>query len=175
MRSLRWSAAPTTAAPTTAAPPTTAANAPVPRTGELIAPADLPPAASGAATTAQAAATALAVGDWDKARALVPSLGGSDNQELAKAWAGLNYATLVVTDWKAGKKGAFSLRLGEVAHESSGDAKRTNLYCVTWTVTGGRIVAMSDQQLIDPQPWKAGEWVDPAVAAEVLRSTCRKL
>jgi len=166
----------------TSAPPTTAADESDDDTGKadssvrgggVVVPDDAPDAVRPAATTAQEAATALAAGDWDTARSLISGLSPSDTQ-LERSWGRLDGVTLVVTDWTEGD--AVVLRLGQVAHERTTDgAPRTNLYCVTWTVAGGEVVAMSDQQDVGAQPWRADEWVDPAEAVDTLRSECRSL
>ncbi len=175
----------TTAAPTTAkaaptAAPTTAppTKAPAPPTTTGSGAAILPPGASAevveAAGIAQRAGDALADGDWAAVRTLIPSLASSSDATLDAGWGRLDGVTMVVTDSKE-RRGQVTLRVGEVAHErNTDDSRRTNLYCATWTIDGGRVVGMAAQQGIEPTPWRDG-WADPADAVDLLRKQCRKL
>jgi hypothetical protein len=178
---------PSTAAPTTAAPVTTVSPTASVAPATTPAPTPAPPPVSAtpgqavvyggpevqqAAGVAQAAGTALAAGDWGQARALVANLPG-DDRGLQQAWGGLDAVTMVAVDARDTGGGGQILRLGEIAHETVNGQPRTSLYCVTWTVAGGRVTSMADMQVIG-QPWRTG-WVDPSEAVPVITSSCRRL
>jgi hypothetical protein len=130
-------------------------------------------AVQSAAEVAQRAGTALATANWNEARALVSGLSGSD-ADMAAGWGGLEAVTMVVVDSQEGP-GGVTLRLGEIAHERVNGQIRTSLYCASWTVAGGRVVNMGPNLQIIGQPWRAGEWVDPAEAVPVVQANCYRL
>lgn len=178
---------PSTAPPTTP-PPTRPTTAPA-ETGPAAAvvPDDAPGSVRRAAATAQEGANALAAGDWDAARRLMPSLGDASDASLAQAWGALDRSTLVLTDWSDGRgrndddgddapersAGVTVLRLGQVAVERTADGTRTSLYCVTWSVQGSKVVSVADQQVV-AAPWQPGV-ADPRAAAAALDESCRDL
>ena len=170
---------PPTPAPTAppSTPPPTTAPGPETDVGEVVVPDDAPGEVRRAARDAQRVATALADGDWDDVRRRVPSLEDRSDDDLAEAWGGLDRSTLVVTDWRTGdgRDAEVVLRLGQIAHETVGGQRRTNLYCASWTVDGADVVAMADPQQVGPTPWAGDRWVDPSEVTGAVIADCTPL
>ena len=94
-------------------------------------------------------ATALANGDWSRARALAPSSAPND-AKLAADYANLIDSTVVRVSDTAVSATTYALRIGLFAHEStSGGGTQTVLYCAHWNVdtAKGTITQVSGTKL----------------------------
>lgn len=137
---------PATAAPTTAVPPSTnpAAVPPVPpEPGPINAPgspqvlANVSPSGlpfnetATAFAVAQEFGDALALQDWDLARALSPDLADNSDDDFALGYANTNRVSLILVDARrAGTE--IELLVVSVAVELGG--AQTSLYCLQWNV-----------------------------------------
>jgi hypothetical protein len=84
-------------------------------------------------TVAQQFASALAAGDWARARTLGPSSSTSDANYRAQ-YGNLDASTVVPVRATALSVTKYALRIGLVAHETNNGVKQTSLYCAHWDV-----------------------------------------
>ena len=152
-------AATTTTKATPTVAPTTAAAAPT------VAPANVQ---SFAFTIAQNLATALANGDWAKARTLSPTSGSTDAQYQSQ-YGNLDASTVIPAKAAVLSVTTYSLRIGLVAHETNSGVKQTSLYCAHWNVdtAKGIVTQVSGKKLRSENGTKAAT----AYTAE-LANTC---
>lgn len=171
--------------PVAAAPPApdTASTAPAAPVTTVVAPPATDAAAAAAAqvaappaaepvevTAAQELASALADGDWARARQLNPAVATWSDDEFEEGYGDLAASTVVPVGTSDVGGGRMDLRMGLVAHQYVEGDRRTTLYCVTWRVDPalGTVGQQGAAAVLDTR----SSWIDPAEIADEVRSGC---
>lgn len=149
-------------APAISPPPTTVA----PKPGQVrLGPGVDDP--TGATRTVQDLATALAHGDWSRARAIRPGLSG-DDAALESGYAALNESTVIVSyaaPDSTGVDGAY------LAWETTDSGEQTSIYCRHWTLTNAGTTVTDEVGGTSMQAhWP--RWVDPSEVTDEVIGLC---